>query len=121
VQFLWVSHISFLVSTELREYIHIALLGSLVYPLLDKGLLLYYIVESSVTDKSLDGVRVACDLMVLFFIYDEFTDKADGEGARYYAEMVMDAIRNPLKARPQGEEKLGEITRQYVFLALMIV
>jgi hypothetical protein len=52
--------------------------------------------------------------MVLFFIYDEFTDKVDGDGARVYAEMVMDAIRNPHKERPQGEPKLGEITRQYV-------
>jgi len=52
--------------------------------------------------------------MVLFFIYDEFTDKVDGDGARLYAEMVMDAIRNPYKERPQGEPKLGEISRQYV-------
>jgi hypothetical protein len=52
--------------------------------------------------------------MVLFFIYDEFTDKVDGEGARVYAEMVMDAIRNPQKERPQGEPKLGEIARQFV-------
>jgi hypothetical protein len=28
--------------------------------------------------------------------------------------MVMDAIRNPHNARPQGEPKLGEIARQYV-------
>lgn len=52
--------------------------------------------------------------MVLFFIYDEFTDKVDGDGARLYAEMVMDAIRNPHKERPQGEPQLGEIARQYV-------
>lgn len=52
--------------------------------------------------------------MVLFFIYDEFTDKVDGDGARLYAEMVMDAIRNPHKERPQGEAQLGEIARQYV-------
>ena len=52
--------------------------------------------------------------MALFFIYDEFTDKVDGDGARLYAEMVMDAIRNPHKERPQGEAKLGEIARQYV-------
>ena len=50
--------------------------------------------------------------MVLFFIYDEFTDKVDGDGARVYAEMVMDAIRNPHRERPQGEPKLGEIARQ---------
>jgi hypothetical protein len=29
--------------------------------------------------------------------------------------MVMDAIRNPHKERPQGEPQLGEISRQYVF------
>jgi hypothetical protein len=52
--------------------------------------------------------------MALFFIYDEFTDKVDGDGARIYAKMVMDAIRNPHKDRPQGEPKLGEIARQYV-------
>ena len=52
--------------------------------------------------------------MVLFFIYDEFTDKVDGDGARLCAEMVMDAIQNPHKDRPQGEPKLGEIARQYV-------
>jgi Delta6-protoilludene synthase len=53
--------------------------------------------------------------MVLFFIYDEFTDKVDGDGARVYADMVMDAIQNPHKERPQGEPKLGEIARQYVY------
>ena len=52
--------------------------------------------------------------MALFFIYDEFTDKVDGDGARLYAKMVMDAIRNPYNDRPQGEPKLGEIARQYV-------
>jgi hypothetical protein len=80
-----------------------SLLGSLVYPLLDK-----------------DGVRVACDLMALFFIYDEFTDKVDGDGARLYAKMVMDAIRNPHKDRPQGEPKLGEITRQFWLRAIKV-
>ncbi|KAI9449082.1 isoprenoid synthase domain-containing protein [Lactarius psammicola] len=80
-----------------------SLLGSLVYPLLAK-----------------DGVRVGCDLMVLFFIYDEFTDKVDGDGARVYAEMVMDAIRDPHKARPQGEPKLGEIARQFWLRAMKV-
>jgi len=28
----------------------------------------------------------------------------------------MDALRNPHNERPQGESKLGEITRQYVYL-----
>ena len=50
--------------------------------------------------------------MALLYIYDEFTDKVDGDGARLYADMVMDAIRNPHKERPQEEPKLGEISRQ---------
>ncbi|KAF8268461.1 terpenoid synthase [Lactarius quietus] len=79
------------------------LLGSLMYPLLDK-----------------DGARVGCDLMVLLFIFDEFTDKVDDDGARVYAEMVMDAIRNPQKERPQGEPKLGEIARQFWLRAIEI-
>jgi hypothetical protein len=55
--------------------------------------------------------------MVIYFIFDEFTDKADGDGARVYTEMVMDAINNPHKERPQGEPKLCEITRQYIYCA----
>jgi hypothetical protein len=58
--------------------------------------------------------------MALFFMYDEFTDKVDGDGARLYAEMVMDAIRNPHKERPQGEPQLGEIARQYVCVLVNI-
>ena len=57
--------------------------------------------------------------MSLLYINDELTDKADGDGARFYAEMVMDALRNPDKERPQGEPPLGEIARQYVFRVLM--
>jgi hypothetical protein len=83
-----------------------------VYPLLDKGLFLFGGSLPTCSDTFVDGARVGCDLMVLFFIYDEFTDKVDGDGARVYAEMVMDAIRNPHKERPQGEPKLGEIARQ---------
>jgi hypothetical protein len=51
--------------------------------------------------------------MVLFFIYDEHTDNANGDEARAYADLVMDVLRNPHVERPQGESKLGEITRQY--------
>jgi Delta6-protoilludene synthase len=50
--------------------------------------------------------------MVLLFIYNEFTDKVDGDGARLYADMVMDAIRNLDKERPQEEPKLAEIAQQ---------
>jgi len=51
--------------------------------------------------------------MVLFFIYDEVTDNVNGDGARAYAILVLDVLRDPHMERPQGESKLGEITRQY--------
>ncbi len=62
--------------------------------------------------RFLDRLRVACDLMALFFIFDHFTDKVDGGGALVYAKVVVDAMRNPHIERPCDEPKLGEITRQ---------
>jgi Delta6-protoilludene synthase len=68
-------HLFFVTSGKLKG--PVALLGSLVYPLLDKGLCVntYHQLGSSYVYEFADGVRVAYDLMVLFFIYDEFTDK----------------------------------------------
>jgi Delta6-protoilludene synthase len=54
--------------------------------------------------------------MVLFFIYDEFTDKVDANGARVYADLVMDVLQNAHVERPSGESTLGEITRQYAYV-----
>ncbi|KAI0267839.1 terpenoid synthase [Gloeopeniophorella convolvens] len=73
------------------------LLGALMYPLNDK-----------------DCLRVACELMVLGFMFDEFTDNVDDDGARAYADMITDAVLNPHRERPEGEAALGEIARQYV-------
>jgi hypothetical protein len=50
--------------------------------------------------------------MALFYIFDEYTDKVDGNGALALAEVVMDALRNPFSERPHGESKLGKITQQ---------
>ena len=50
--------------------------------------------------------------MALFYIFDEFTDKVDGNGALALAEVVLDALQNPFSERPHGESKLGEITQQ---------
>lgn len=78
-----------------------ALLGGLAYPLVDK-----------------DRLRVACDLMALFYIFDEYTDKVDGNGALALAEVVVDALRNPHSERPHGESKLGRITQQFWLRAM---
>lgn len=55
--------------------------------------------------------------MNLFFIIDEHSDVADGRRAREHANIVMDALRNPLKHQPEGEWISGEIARQYVYLS----
>ena len=50
--------------------------------------------------------------MALFYIFDEFTDKVDGEGALVLAEIVVGALRDPHSERSPGESRLGEITQQ---------
>ncbi|TDL15490.1 terpenoid synthase [Rickenella mellea] len=72
------------------------LLASLAFPRLNK-----------------DGCRVGCDLMNLFFVFDEYSDVATENGAREQADIIMDALRNPHKTRSAKEWIGGEITRQF--------
>ncbi|KAJ3560893.1 hypothetical protein NP233_g10539 [Leucocoprinus birnbaumii] len=44
---------------------------------------------------------------------DEYTDAGDEVHASMIANVTMDAIRNPFKARPKGESIVGEIARQF--------
>ena len=74
-------------------------------------------VSSSVSDSIfpvLELIRLGCDLMNLFYVFDEYTDIADGEGATKIRDIVMDAFRNPHKSRPEGELLLGEMAREFV-------
>lgn len=50
--------------------------------------------------------------MALIYIFDEFTDKVDGNGALALVEIVVGALRDPYSERSPGESKLGEITQQ---------
>lgn len=50
--------------------------------------------------------------MKLFFLFDEYTDVATPHEAQEQKNIVMDAIRDPNKARPVGECVLGEAVRQ---------
>lgn len=52
--------------------------------------------------------------MNLFFIIDEHTDVSNGVEAQAQIDIIMDAINNPYKPRPEGEWIVGEITRQCV-------
>jgi len=59
-----------------------------------------------------DGIRIACDLMNLFFVFDEKSDSSTSQETRYLVDCIMDAIRNPEKSRPEGEWIGGAIAQQ---------
>ncbi|KAF7372856.1 Terpene cyclase [Mycena sanguinolenta] len=77
------------------------LLASLAYPALDK-----------------QRLRTGCDLMMLFFAFDEYTDVLPAPEVRRYADIVMDALKNPNKPRPEGEHVVGEVARQFWALGI---
>lgn len=88
------------------------LLASLGYPKLNKGIFSVPYVASTTSDTVLEGCRVACDLMNLFFVFDEKSDISDEYETGYQADCIMDALRNPHNPRPQGEWIGGLITQQ---------
>lgn len=53
--------------------------------------------------------------MNLFYVFDEYTDITDGNGADKIREITMDAILNPHKTRPEGECPVGAMARECVF------
>ncbi|KAJ3766088.1 terpenoid synthase [Lentinula raphanica] len=68
-------------------------------------------------NASAEHLRICCDLMNLFFAFDEYTDVCDAQEARRLADIVMDGLRNPELPRPQDESVIGEITKQFWLLA----
>ncbi|PBK67986.1 terpenoid synthase [Armillaria solidipes] len=60
-----------------------------------------------------EHLRTTCDMMSLFFVFDEYTDRAPPEVVRQYADMVMDSIMNPSKPRPTDEVVLGVIAQEF--------
>lgn len=53
-----------------------------------------------------------CEMMCLYFLFDEYTDYEDGAYAEKVTAIVMDAMRRPHEPRPKGEHAIGEIVRQ---------
>ncbi|KIJ24352.1 hypothetical protein M422DRAFT_62343 [Sphaerobolus stellatus SS14] len=58
-------------------------------------------------------LQTSCDLLCLFFILDEYTDFESASVVRQMVDVVIDALNNPQKPRPEGELVLGEIARQF--------
>lgn len=50
--------------------------------------------------------------MNIFFLIDEYTDIEHAPMVGEMADIVIDALSNPEKPRPEGEVLLGEATRQ---------
>ncbi|KDR79140.1 hypothetical protein GALMADRAFT_137032 [Galerina marginata CBS 339.88] len=76
--------------------INCALLGCHLYATLDKEL-----------------IRLGCDLMALFYVLEEYTDVANHDETSKICEIVMDALRDPRKARPDGEHVVGVISKDF--------
>ncbi|KAG2039759.1 isoprenoid synthase domain-containing protein [Suillus americanus] len=58
-------------------------------------------------------LRIGCDLMNVFFIFDDYTDIESGAVTKGIVDIMLDALHNPHKIRPDGEHILGEIVRQF--------
>nr|QOX59520.1 linalool/nerolidol synthase [Cyclocybe aegerita] len=56
---------------------------------------------------------VACDMMNLFFVYDEYTDITPPETAQRLAKIVVNAMRNPDEIAALGEDSIGTMTKQF--------
>ena len=50
--------------------------------------------------------------MNLFFVVDEYTDVEPEPVVREMMNIVIDALNNPHKPRPEGEILLGEVAKQ---------
>ena len=59
-----------------------------------------------------EAFRTGVDLMNVFFVVDEYTDVEPAPVVREIIAVLIDALHNPDKPRPEGEIMLGELTRQ---------
>ncbi|KAG2346537.1 terpenoid synthase [Suillus weaverae] len=60
-----------------------------------------------------DHLRIGCELMNVYFILDEYTDIENAEVTKEMVDIVLDALHDPHKTRPEGECILGEIVRRF--------
>lgn len=64
------------------------------------------------TYSKTEQVRSGCELMHLFFMFDEYSDKASPDEVLSQAQVMIDALKSPETPRPKGEWIGGEIMRQ---------
>src|SRR6266568_879001 len=68
-------------------------------------------------------IRVGCDLMNFFFVYDEYTDASDEATAHRLAKIVLKAMHHPLApSQPTTEEHvLGQMSKEQVSKSIIII
>lgn len=69
-------------------------------------------IEQSYLSIHSEHVRAGCDLMHVFFMFDEYSDRSTPSEVRKQKEVIMDALWNPHTPRPKEEWIGGEIVRQ---------
>lgn len=92
-------------------------LASLAYPTASKGNLDCKTTSSYalLIRRFAEHLRTGCDLMNLFFVIDEYTDVESAPVVREMVDVVIDALNNPHRARPEGEILLGQVAKECVF------
>ncbi|KAG1830850.1 isoprenoid synthase domain-containing protein [Suillus variegatus] len=60
-----------------------------------------------------EHLRSGCHLLNFFFFVDEYTDMENEGVAKEMVDIVLDALHNPHKIRPEGECIIGEIARRF--------
>lgn len=63
-----------------------------------------------------EHLRIACELIIVYFIVDEYTDVENATQTAEIVDIIIDALKNPHQPRPKCEVILGEIIRQSVFI-----
>ncbi|PIL37690.1 terpene synthase [Ganoderma sinense ZZ0214-1] len=64
-------------------------------------------------DVPRDRLRVGADIVHVLFVIDEYTDRESSAGVHEICDIILDALRNPDKPRPEGETSIGEMARQF--------
>ncbi|KAG1873561.1 isoprenoid synthase domain-containing protein [Suillus subalutaceus] len=71
-----------------------------------------YLVALGHPTVSGEHLRVGCEAMDMQLVVDEVTDRSTAAGANEIVDIVVDALHNPHKIRPEGEHIIGEMMRQ---------
>lgn len=58
--------------------------------------------------------RLACDMFTLFFLFDEYTDVADGKKAQELADLALKPLRNLNAECRENAHALEKVALGYV-------